>query len=186
MNTNLIIFEETFTGLESKYQQADTKLNWNLVFTTPAWLRVWWQSFGTGSTLHLRSVLQENRIIGIAPLQIKNQTASIVGNVDVCDYQDFIIVPGKEREFYNAVLDDLLQNNIYDLHLETIRPDSTIVTYLMPLAQSRGYKLDYQQSDVSSDMALPKTWEDYLAGLDGKQQPGKFGGIPISLHYGTK
>ena len=170
MNTNLIISEETFAGLESKYLQTDTNLNWNLVFTTPAWLEVWWQSFGAGSTLHLRAVSQNNRLIGIAPLQLKNSTASIVGNVDVCDYQDFVIVPGKEAEFFNAVLDDLLQRNISDLHLETIRADSTIVNYLIPLAQARGYKLEYQQSDVSSDMALPKTWEDYLAGLDGKQR----------------
>ena len=40
----------------------------------------------------------------------------------------------------------------------------------MPIAQSRGYKIDYHHSDVSSDLALPPTWEDYLSGLDGKQR----------------
>ena len=98
MNTNLIISEETLAGLESKYLQTDTNLNWNLVFSTPAWLKVWWQSFGAGSSLYLRSISQNNQLIGIAPLQIKNRTASIVGNVDVCDYQDFITVQGKEAE----------------------------------------------------------------------------------------
>jgi CelD/BcsL family acetyltransferase involved in cellulose biosynthesis len=170
LNTNLIISEETFAGLESMYQKADTNLNWNLVFTTPAWLQAWWQSFRADSVLHLRSVSQNQQIIGIAPLQFKDSTASIVGNIDVCDYQDFIITQGKEAEFYDAILDDLEQNNISDLHLETIRADSTIASYLMPIAQAKGYKVAYQQSDVSSDMTLSKTWEDYLASLDGKQR----------------
>jgi CelD/BcsL family acetyltransferase involved in cellulose biosynthesis len=67
-------------------------------------------------------------------------------------------------------MDDLQQKGIHDLHLETIRPDSNVVTHLMPLAQERGYEVKYYRTDVSSDINLPKTWEEYLASLDGKQR----------------
>ena len=141
-----------------------------MVFTLPAWLKVWWSHFGAGAELYLRAVRRNGQIIGIAPLQIKNGAASITGSVDVCDYQDFIIVPGLEQDFYLAVLDDLLQKGIKGFHLETVRPDSTIVTHLIPLARERGYPVNYLQVDVSSDIDLPPDWDGYLNTLDRKQR----------------
>jgi CelD/BcsL family acetyltransferase involved in cellulose biosynthesis len=170
LNTDVSLIPETFETIDSKYRQPVTNLNWNLVFTTPAWLKVWWSAFHNGAELFLKSIKLNDQIIGITPLQINNQVASIIGNVDVCDYQDFIIAPGKETEFYTLLLDTLPQYKIASLHLETIRADSSIVSYLMPLAQSRGYKVDYQQTDVASDMALPADWDSYLSALDGKQR----------------
>ncbi len=167
---NLTVVQEDFESLNAFYRDPSTNLRWDLVFTLPAWLKVWWQSFGPGAELHIRSVRRGDSIIGIAPLQIRQDAASIIGNVDVCDYQDFVIVPGQEKDFFNAVLDDLLNKGIHDLHLETIRPDSNVVTHLMPLAQERGYDVNYYRTDVSSDIDLPKTWDEYLAELDGKQR----------------
>jgi CelD/BcsL family acetyltransferase involved in cellulose biosynthesis len=170
LDNNLTITSLSIENLETIYQQKDTNLKWNLVFTIPAWLNVWWQSFGAGAELFIRSVQRDGQTIGIAPLQIRGKTASFVGNTDVCDYQDFILTPGCENEFFNAWLDDLLKKGLTDLHLETIRPDSYAATHLIPIAQSRGYAVDYLQSDVSFDVELPKSWEDYLASLDGKQR----------------
>ena len=170
MITDLTITQETFDSLKAYYADPDSTLNWNLVFTLPAWLKVWWQNFGAGAELYLRAVKQKDNIIGIAPLQIRNGTASIIGNVDVCDYQDFILAPGMEKAFFTTILDDLRQKGIRNLHLETIRADSTIVTHLMPLAQERQYEVDYHQSDVSWDIGLPPSWDEYLGLLDGKQR----------------
>ena len=94
MDNNLTITSHSLDDLEVIYQQKDTNLIWNLVFTIPAWLKVWWKSFGAGAELFIRSVRQDGQIIGIAPLQIRGGTASIIGNVDVCDYQDFVLFPG--------------------------------------------------------------------------------------------
>jgi CelD/BcsL family acetyltransferase involved in cellulose biosynthesis len=170
LDDNLTVTSQSIDSLEAIYQQKDTNLIWNLVFTIPAWLKIWWQSFGAGAEQFIRSVYQEKQIIGIAPLQIRSRTASIIGNVDVCDYQDFIISPGKESEFFNAILDDLNLKGVTDLHLETVRPDSSAVVHLVPIAISRGYKVDYHPSDVSSDLLLLRNWEEYLSSLDGKQR----------------
>ena len=170
MITDLTITQEDFTNLSAFHSAPNSKLNWNLVFTLPVWLKVWWQNFGSGAELYIRSVNYQGEIIGISPLQIRDGTASIIGSVNVCDYQDFIVVPGRENDFFKAILDDLVQKGIHDIHLETIRPDSTIVTHLMPLAQARGYKIEYRQVDVSADMDLPSSWETYLGILDGKQR----------------
>lgn len=170
MITNLTFIKESFESLNTYISDSNSHLNWNLVFTLPAWLKVWWQNFHAGAELYLRGVKQGNEIIGIAPLQIRNGTASIIGSVDVCDYQDFIITPGLETDFFNAILDHLRKKGIEHLHLEAIRPDSTIITHLMPVAQERQYPVDYHQVDVSSDIDLPWSWDAYLGMLDGKQR----------------
>jgi CelD/BcsL family acetyltransferase involved in cellulose biosynthesis len=166
----MAITAEDFSSLAAYHADNNSNLKWDLVFTLPALLKIWWQSFGSGAELYIRSVRQEDQIIGIAPLQIRNSTASIIGSVDVCDYQDFIVVPGQEREFFETILDDLRQKNIQNLHLETVRPDSAVVTHLMPLAQERHCAIDYRQVDVSADLELPRSWDEYLSSLDSKQR----------------
>ncbi len=170
MISDVTIIEKSFDSLALLRAETGLGLDWNLVFTLPAWMSAIWQNFGAGANLFLRSVRQNNQVLGIAPLQIRQGTASLIGTVDVCDYQDFITVPGREREFYQAIIDELLERKINRLHLETIRADSTIVTHLMPLAQERGFKVEYHKSDVSSDMQLPADWNDYLTILESKQR----------------
>lgn len=140
------------------------------MFTLPAWLKVWWQSFGAGAEIYIRAVWQNNTLLGLAPLQIRDTEASIIGSVNVCDYQDFITLPGREDEFYNAILDNLQLKGIKSLRLETIRPDSSIALHLIPVAKKRSLPVDYRQVDVSLDMPLPLSWEQYLNSLNGKQR----------------
>jgi CelD/BcsL family acetyltransferase involved in cellulose biosynthesis len=168
--SDIVIKPEDFDSLSALFSLSGSALKWDLVFTLPAWLKVWWQSFGSGAEPYIRSVKQGQKIIGLAPLQIRQGTASIIGSVNVCDYQDFVISHGSETYFYNAILDDLLRLGVSDLHLETIRPDSSIVAHLIPLARERQYPVEYRQVDVSADMPLPSKWEDYLAALEGKQR----------------
>ena len=170
MINDLTITQEDFASLSAFHSASHIKLDWNLVFTLPEWLKVWWQNFGSGAELYIRAVKYQGEVIGISPLQIRDGTASIIGSVNVCDYQDFIIAPGRENDFFKAILDDLIQKGIRNVNLETIRPDSKIVTHLVPLAQARGYKIDYRQVDVSADLDLPSGWEEYLGILDGKQR----------------
>lgn len=170
MITNLTVAEESFASLTKYQSESQTNLRWDLVFTLPAWLRVWWQCFGEGAELFIRSVKQDNRILGIAPLQIRDSQASIIGGINTCDYLDFITVPGCERDFFNILLDDLQQSGVKSLHLETVRPDSSIIRDLLPLVRERQLPADCQQVDVSLDMILPEDWEEYLATLNKKQR----------------
>jgi CelD/BcsL family acetyltransferase involved in cellulose biosynthesis len=170
LTNELAVSSEDFNSINSHYHDPGLNLNWNLVFTLPAWLKVWWAHFSSGAELFIRSVRKNDQIIGIAPLQIKGGLASIIGSVNVCDYQDFIISPGYEKEFFSAILDDLNKKGVRRLHLETIRPDSTIVNFLMPLSRELGYQVIYYQTDVSSDIKLPASWEEYLKALDPKQR----------------
>lgn len=170
MITDLTISQEGFESLAAYWSDANSNLRWDLVFTLPAWLEVWWQNFGYGAELYLRAVRRRDKIIGISPLQIRDGRASIVGSIDVCDYQDFITTPDMEMIFFNAVLDDLRQKGIKSLDMEPVRPDSSVFTHLMPIAQERHYQISYHQVDVSLDMNLPHSWDEYMEMLNGKQR----------------
>ena len=164
------VSEESFDSLYSCRADSRHNLNWSSIFILPVWLQTWWQVFGSGAELHLRSVRQGERIIGIAPLMIKQKTASLVGSTDVCDYLDFVVVPGMERDFFSALLDDLQQRDIEQLDLGHLRPDSTVLTHLTGIAMERNYDVRLQPEDVSLETELPSTWEEYLAALSTKQR----------------
>jgi CelD/BcsL family acetyltransferase involved in cellulose biosynthesis len=117
------------------------------------------------------TVVRENSdIIGIAPLQWKGGGAYFVGSPDVCDYQDFVIVPGRETEFFNVLLDDLARQGVDRLDLRAVRPDSSVVMSLTQAVEKRGGDVHHEEADVTVEMDLPGDWEEYLAGLDKKQR----------------
>jgi len=164
------ITHESFTSLTSCWSNPSHHLKWNSLFVLPAWLKVWWQELGDGAELHLDAIRQEKEAIGIAPLLVREGKASLIGSTDVCDYLDFVIVPGREKDFFNFLLDDLRQKGINHLDLRPLRPDSTVLTSLVSIAQNRGYEVLCHPEDVSLELDLPSTWEEYLAILTTKQR----------------
>jgi len=133
-------------------------------------LNVWWQEFGTGAELYLDAVRQDGEVIGIAPVMVKGRRASFIGSIDVCDYLDFVVVPGKEEDFFSVLLDDLRQKGINHLDLRPLRPDSTVLTHLVGITQNRGYEVLCQPEDVSVELDLPAIWDEYLGILTAKQR----------------
>ncbi|HJX12908.1 MAG TPA: GNAT family N-acetyltransferase [Dehalococcoidales bacterium] len=161
---------ESLDSLDSYLADSRSELKWPSVFVLPAWLRVWWQVFGKGSEMFLRTVRQGDRVIGIAPLRVTDGTALFIGDTDVCDYSDFVVVPGREVDFFGALLDDLKENGIGKLDLEYVRPEAAVLTHLVPLAESRGGEVVRTQEDITVEMDLPPDFDAYLATLSAKQR----------------
>ena len=164
------ITRENFASLTSYWAGSTYELNWEPVFVLPVWMETWCQVFGSATEAYLGVVRQEEEIIGIAPLVISDRTASIIGDADVCDYLDFIVAPGQERAFFNVLLDDLGQKGVNHLDLKSLRPDSAVINELVPVAEKRRYDVHYSREDVSLELALPTTWDDYLGLLVPKQR----------------
>lgn len=160
----------SFDSLASSWNDLRHQLNWESVFVLPRWLKVWWQVFGEGSQPYLFDVKQDKNIIGIAPLMVKESKASFIGSADVCDYMDFIVAPGKALAFFSALLDKLKNDGLKELFLESLRRDSTVMTCLVDLAKDKGYQVTLTQENVSLDLDLPATWDEYLRTLSPKQR----------------
>jgi len=162
--------QEDFVSLKSCWADLQHDIRRKLIFTLPGWLEIWWQAFGAGADLCLLTVKREERIIGIAPLMIREAIVSFIGSSDVCDYLDFIIAPEMERDFFETLLQYLRQRHIRCLNLKSLRPDSTVLRNLVSVAENMGHMVVSNQEDVSVNLDLPDTWNKYLAMLNAKQR----------------
>ena len=161
---------ETLDRVTSSWDRLRHPLRWSCIFVLPAWLKAWWEAFGEQRELYLRTLWDDQNVIGLAPLLVNNKTASFIGSADVCDYLDFAIAPGEESNFFAVLLDDLRNEGISRLDLRPVRPDSTVLKYLPSIARNRGYDINCSPEDVSLELDLPPTWNEYLAMLKNKQR----------------
>ena len=165
-----IITEESFDWFAARWQDNSDGLNWGNLFVLPPWLRVWRHVFAPETRLCFLVGWQESRVIGIAPLMFTGQTASIIGNPDVCDYADFIVAPGKGDIFCAALIDKLKKKRVELLNLASVRPDSVVMTSMREAAEQRGCKVSCIEDEVTLERDLPATWDEYLQILNSKQR----------------
>lgn len=169
-NSKYTVTVESLDSVSSYWLNPRYPLKWDCVFVLPNWLKVWWCEFGAGSDLYLCAVRERQDLIGIAPLLVRGQKASLIGDANVCDYLDFIVTPGKDQEFFGVLLDHLSWQGVIDLDLRPLRPDSTVLTELAGVARNRGCEVSCKSEDVALELDLPASWEEYLLMLNGKQR----------------
>jgi CelD/BcsL family acetyltransferase involved in cellulose biosynthesis len=159
-------FESIYDTWKKLYEDSTTAP----IFASPEWSKIWWQQFGSEAKLYLGSFKQGSRVTGIAPLQIKGNIATFIGSVDVCDYLDFVVAPGSADAFFGELLDNLRAAGVLRLELSPLRPESVVRTSLMNIAPKYNWKTAYSQEDVTVELDLPSSWEEYLQLLSGKQR----------------
>ena len=164
------VTQETLETLDSLWLDGENPLEWDCLFVLPAWLKVWWSVFSNESTPYISAVRDKDRLIGIAPLLVKGEEARFMGDPDVCDYQDFIVAPGRGREFFENLLDHLRQQGIGRLDLNMVRADSRVLTELVAVAKSLKCEVSCIPEDVTLELDLPASWDKFLAELTGKQR----------------
>jgi CelD/BcsL family acetyltransferase involved in cellulose biosynthesis len=159
-------FESIYDTWKKLYEDSTTAP----IFASPEWSKIWWQQFGSETKLYLGAFKQGSRVTGIAPLQIKGDIATFIGSIDVCDYLDFVVAPGSEDAFFGELLDNLRAAGTLRLELAPLRPESTVRTGLMNTASKYNWKTACSQEDVTVELDLPSSWEEYLQLLSGKQR----------------
>jgi CelD/BcsL family acetyltransferase involved in cellulose biosynthesis len=164
------IAAESLDEVTSSWDRLRHSLKWASIFVLPAWLKAWWDAFGREDELYLRTLRDGQKVIGFAPLMVNGETASFIGSADVCDYLDFVIAPGEESNFFGLLLDDLRNHGIKKLDLKPLRHDSTVLGHLTSMTRERGYNVNCCPDDVSLELDLPTTWNEYLEILNGKQR----------------
>ena len=170
LNPNYTVATETFDSIHAFWLDPQYPLNWNCLFVLPSWLKVWWDTFGTGRIPYLRSVWHNNELIGIAPFMIQGESVLFMGDADVCDYMDVIIRPGRGVEFFEVLGQHLKQQGVTQLDLGAIRAESAAFTDISAAAKRLNYKVLCEPEDVSMELELPSTWNAFLKSLTGKQR----------------
>tara|TARA_B100000809_G_scaffold46274_1_gene40713 strand:+ start:54 stop:1037 length:984 start_codon:yes stop_codon:yes gene_type:complete len=161
-----------FDGLEAAKAEWTRLLGLsaaNTVFLTPEWQRIWWGHFGGSYRLLILFLHDTDGPLGLAPLAVQDGTVSFLGRTDLFDYHDFIVVEGRERPFYEALIDYVERDADWRvLEMESLRARSPALELLPALAEARGFSVEFVREDVAPVLALPDTWDDYLASLPKK------------------
>lgn len=160
----------SFTQIGEEWETVLSDSPVNSLFLTPQWQEVWWETFGDGRSMVGFYLTEAEEVTAIAPLARVGDTLSLVGNQDTVDYNDFLVKPGHELALYDAVLGCMDELQCHTLTLASLTEGSPTLAHLPDLARERGFSVEVEREDVASGIALPATWEDYLALLSRKDR----------------
>ncbi len=170
LNQPYTVTTETFDSITGYWLDPQHTLKWDCLFVVPGWLKVWWQIFGSGLEPHLCSIRHNDKLVGIAPLLFQGGEGRLIGSPDVCDYLDFIVTPGSERVFFQHLIPYLREQGISRLDLGVVRAGSVILSDLFEVAKSLDCTVYSEPEDVTMELDLPSTWDQFLKQLTGKER----------------
>ena len=141
------------------------------IFLSPQWQEVWWESFGSGREMAGFTVPSDNGgLEALASLSRAGSAIGFLGGPDTFDYNDFLVRPGFEDAFYPKLLDVLGDWDWTEVRLESLIEHSPTLSRLPDLARERGYGVEVEYEDVTSGVALPTDWDEYLSLLSKKDR----------------
>jgi CelD/BcsL family acetyltransferase involved in cellulose biosynthesis len=137
-------------------------------FHTPAYLKLWWEEFGTGA-LRLAFAVEGGRTVGAAAFEVIDQELTFLGGFDVTDYMGPVSVPGLEAavaaEMFGAFT---VEGGWRRADLRGLPRDSRWLGALEAAAASLGLHATRVQDGLAPILELPTRFEEYLAALPGK------------------
>jgi CelD/BcsL family acetyltransferase involved in cellulose biosynthesis len=132
-------------------------------FVTPEWQRAWWDHFGAGA-LSVVPVAADGRPVGVAALA--RDAAGVVrflGGEELTDYPGPVVAPGHGAEVSQALLAWLRGRNWSEFDVRNARPVDGIADVLAAAAIGAGLRVERCADEPVAVLALPATWDDYLA-----------------------
>ena len=156
--------------MENHRSSSRSGLEWNCLFVLPFWLQAVRRHLDGGREPYIVTVHHGSRVVGIAPLSLEDHTARFLGNPDVCDYQDIIVVPGHEARVMAAVVSHLQARGVRRLELQTLRPKAAALRALQEISSRENTMATVAPDGVTYQTSLPDAWDDYLVQLSGKQR----------------
>lgn len=199
MQVQLYTTPQAFDTLRAEWEDLLARSPFDTLFLRPEWLAAWWQVFGPPGALRLVAVRDDGgRLVGLAPLFLAEVRADsslplpalsferplpgseapahaallLVGGTEVSDYLDFIVDPAQAPAVYEAIgatLDAEVPGWEW-LDLHNLPEGSPTPERLGALARARGLEVELGREDVCPYIALPESWEAYLATLSKKQR----------------
>jgi CelD/BcsL family acetyltransferase involved in cellulose biosynthesis len=165
-----IVTRETLEGFSACWSNGGEGLHWSCLFMLPPWIEPWLEHFGGSRKPHIYKITKGGELLGFAPLLVQDDEASLIGSPDVCDYLDFIVAPGRQKEFFSALITSLRHEGIARLDLGPLRPDSAALACCAGDAAQLVCSISSTDEDVSYELALPVDWDGYLSGLAVQQR----------------
>jgi CelD/BcsL family acetyltransferase involved in cellulose biosynthesis len=137
-------------------------------FHTPAYLKLWWEEFGSGR-LALALAREDGRTVAACALEVIEGTLAFLGGSDVTDYMGPVGLPGlaepAAKELLRAVTGELEWSSA---DLRGMPSASPWYAGLESAAGAHGLRVERGDDGVCPVIALPSTFQEYLGALPSK------------------
>lgn len=147
------------------------------IFSTPEWNRLWWNRFGEGRQKGLVLVFSNPEIVGLAALTIdrteEGRRVRFMGGDDLTDYQGPLIAselhrPAVAEAFINYLVNDFDEWDY--LEAKGLPVPFHFSEWLVEAADRLELEFELELHELTAVLMLPKTWDEYLAGLGKKKR----------------
>lgn len=177
MHFEIVNTEKQLIALREEWNDLLSRSVSNVPFLRHEFLTTWWSTLGGGewSSGDLRLVLgrgEAGDLQGIAPLFAAEGDAStlrFLGTVEIADYLDLIVTPDLLPEFVHLI-GQALEGDWEELDLVNIPAVSPAVSAWQNWAEANGHACQSTTLQPCPAIALPESWQDYLARLEKKQR----------------
>ena len=151
------------------------------IFSTWEWLGPWWRAYGRGDFRLAAFYDESSALVAIAPLFVEQRQElphltlrwlHLMGDrTGDSDYLDCLVLPGREREFADALLEYLSSAKVrWDVgELNTVPAISAGVAALEAAMARAGWPSRTETSSGSC-IELPPTWDEYLNKISSKER----------------
>lgn len=151
---------------QSLLQQCD-----HTIFSTWEYLATWWKYYGKTAKLKVLLALEREKILGIAPLMLSNQTSHF-GNLHKIqfmghgsDYADFIF-PNENINYLVFLMRNLLQFSDWEIvELVGIPESSNTTKTLFNSQDRRSSELELTNWSSNYSISLSNSFKDFLKDL---------------------
>lgn len=155
---------------------------------TPTWVTTWWRTFGAGRELRVLAVHEDGNLIGLALLQRRRHLYGgwlpfsrlellCTGedqHEEICSpYVGILAQRGREAVASDQLALALTRGELGpwdELHLTAMVETDSILAPLQDSLRRGGMRPRAQVINASAFIALPATWDDYLAGLPSQRR----------------
>lgn len=170
---NITTDYEHFKNLRGAWETLRDKLGNNTsVFTSALWYETWWQHFSDGAILNLLTMWEADKLVGIAPLMIKQTTihglpVRAIGFVENRNslHNDFVVLPAYREVFLREALRTIFeQSHQWDVIVINNLPEtSPNYSLVIKILGETGRKWQQDPTFNSPYLTLSGSWADYLA-----------------------
>ena len=168
--TALKVHDEPFDRIRGEWAGLLQQIARPIPFLTPAWQRVWLDHFQGDRDVRVLTARDGERLLGVAPLLVKDSSAEFIGHYSICDYMDAAVTPGFERAFYEDLLAHTAASGITSMDLRGLRDSSPSLAPLCDAAAAGGWNVEREDEAVSPAVELQPDWESYLGTLSKKDR----------------